>query len=42
MGDQLQQVVSHPDQGAIVARPSTLADAERKRNVLSPSARQPG
>ena len=35
MGDQLQQVVSRPDQGAVVAHPSTLADIERKRNVLS-------
>ena len=42
MGDQLQQVVSRPDQGAVVAHPSTLADIERKRNLLSPSARQPG
>jgi hypothetical protein len=37
MGDQLQQVVSRPDQGAVVAHPSTLADIERKRNVVSPS-----
>ena len=42
MGDQLQQVVSRPDQGAVVAHPSTLADIERIRNDRSPSARQPG
>jgi hypothetical protein len=35
MGDQLQQVVSRPDQGAVVAHPSTLADIERKRNVFT-------
>jgi hypothetical protein len=32
MGDQLQQIVSRPDQGAVVAHPSTLADIERIRN----------
>ena len=44
MGDQLQQVVSRPDQGAVVvvAHPSTLVDIERKRNILSPTASQPG
>jgi hypothetical protein len=34
MGDQLQQVVSRPDQGAVVAHPSTLADVERKGNEV--------
>jgi hypothetical protein len=34
MGDQLQQVVSCPDQGAVVAHPSTLADIEHIRNIL--------
>jgi hypothetical protein len=34
MGDQLQQVVSRPDQGAVVAHPSTLTDIERIRNSL--------
>ena len=42
MGDQLQQVVSCPDQGAVVAHPSTLADIERIRNDRSPSTRRPG
>jgi hypothetical protein len=32
MADQLQQVVSRPDQGAVVAHPSTLADIEHNRN----------
>ena len=32
MGDQLQQVVSRPDHGAVVAHPSTLADIEPIRN----------
>ena len=40
MGDQLQQVVSRPDQGAVVTHPSTLADIERIRNDISPSVRQ--
>jgi hypothetical protein len=42
MGDQLQQVVSRPDQGAVVMHPSTLADIEHIRNELSPRVRQPG
>jgi hypothetical protein len=29
-------IVSRPDQGAVVAHPSTLADIERIRNGLSP------
>jgi hypothetical protein len=29
-----QQVVSRPDQRAVVGHPSTLADIERKKNVL--------
>ena len=33
MGDQLQQVVSRPDHGAVIVHPSTLADIERKRTV---------
>ena len=41
MGDQLQQVVSRPDQGTVVAHPSTLADIERIRNGLSLGVRQP-
>jgi hypothetical protein len=41
MGDQLQQVVSRPDQGAVVAHPSTLADIEHIRNYRSPGVRQP-
>ena len=40
MGDQLQQVVSRPDQGTVVTHPSTLADIERIRNDISPSVRQ--
>ena len=35
MGDQLQQVVSRPDQGAVVAHPSTLAGIEHIRNGLA-------
>jgi hypothetical protein len=35
MGDQLQQVVSGPDQRAVIAHPSTLADIERNKNILS-------
>ena len=34
MGDQFQQVVSRPDQGAVVAHPSTLPDLEHIRNYL--------
>jgi hypothetical protein len=36
MGDQLQQIVSRPDQGVVVAHPSTLAYIERIGNSLSP------
>ena len=35
MGDQLQQVVSRPDQGAVVAHPSTLADIERQERPFA-------
>jgi hypothetical protein len=34
MGDQLQQVVSCPDRGAVVAHPSRLAYIEHNRNIL--------
>src|SRR5512132_3267444 len=34
VGDQFHQVLSRPDQGAVVAHPSTLVDIEPKRNVL--------
>jgi hypothetical protein len=34
MGDQLQQIISRPDQGAVIAHPSTLADIEHNRNIL--------
>src|SRR5512147_3026141 len=41
VGDQLQQIVSCPHQGAVVAHRSTLADVEPIRNIVW-SARQPG
>jgi hypothetical protein len=41
MGDQLQQVVSRLDQGAVVAHPSTLADIERIRNNVERVYKQP-